>query len=84
MYESSKSIADHFLPLNVQVLAKNFLRKSCSISAKLTQIYFKKHQFCSLNICMSHQRSIAHHFFPLNVQVLEKNLLRKSCSISGN
>ena len=64
MYESSKSIADHFLPLNVQVLAKNFLRKSCSISAKLTQIYFKKHQFCSDNICMSHQSQL-HVFFCL-------------------
>ena len=77
-------IVHHFFPLNVQVLEKSFLRKSCSISEKLTQNYFNKHQFCSHNIYMSRQRSIVHHFLPLNVQVLEKKFLRKSCSISEN
>ena len=78
-----RSNVHHFFPLNVQVLEKIFLRKDCFISEK-TQIYFKKHQFCSHNICMTHQRSLVHHFFPLNVQVLEKNFLRRSCPISEN
>ena len=32
MYESSKVNCTSFVPLNVQVLEKNFLRKSCPIS----------------------------------------------------
>ena len=40
---------------------------------KLTQNYFKKHQFCSHNIYMSHQLSIVLYFFSLNVQVLQEN-----------
>ena len=76
-----RSIVHHFFPLNVQVLEKSFSRKSCSNKKKLTQNYFKKHQFCSHNKYMSHQMSVVHHFFPLNVQVLEKNFLRKSYSL---
>ena len=79
-----RSIVHHFFALNVQVPEKNFLRKSCSISEKLTRNYFKKHQFCSYIKYMSHQRSIVHHFFHLNVQVLEKNFLGKSCSLFEN
>ena len=79
-----RSIVHHSFLLNVQVLEKSFLRKSCPISDKLTQNYFKKHQFSSQNIYMSHQMSIVHHFFPLNVQDLEKSFLRKSCPISEN
>ena len=77
MYESSKVNCTSFFALNVQVLEEKFLRKSCSISEKLTQIYFKKHHFCSYKICMSHQRSIVHHFFPLNVQVLQEKFLNE-------
>ena len=79
-----RSVVHHFFPLNVQVLEKNFLRKSYSISETLTQNYFKKHQFCSYIIYMSHQRSIVYDFFLPNVQVLEKNFQRQSCSISEN
>ena len=78
------SIVNHFFPLNVQGLEKNFLGKSFSISEKITQSYFKNYQFCSHKMFMSHQRSIVHHFFLLNVQVLEKNFLWKSFSISEN
>ena len=70
---NQRSIVHHFFPLNVQVLEEKFLRKSCSISKKLTQIYFKKHQFCSYNVYTSHQMSIVHHFFLLKLQFSEKN-----------
>ena len=75
------SIEHHFFPLNVQVLEK-CLRKNCSISAKLTQKKFKRHQFCSDNTKMSHQISTVHHFFPFNVRVQEKIFLMKSYFIS--
>ena len=83
MYESSKVNCTTFFPLNVQVLEKNFLRKSCSISKNKHKTTLKNINFAH-NICMSHQRSILHHFFPLNVQVLEKSFFRRSCSISKN
>ena len=76
-------LVHHFFPLKVQVLEKNFLRESCSISENKQRL-LKKHQFCTHNKYMSHKRSPVHHFFPLNVQDLEKNFLRKSGSISEN
>ena len=84
MYESSQVNCTSFFSSYCTSPREKFLKKKLFHEWKLTQIYFKKHQFCSYNICMSHQRSIVHHFFPLNVQVLEKNFLRKSCSISEN
>ena len=84
MYESSKVNFTSFFPLNVQVLEEKILKERLFHYWKLTQNYFKKRQFCSYNICMSHQRSTVHHFFPLNVQVLKEKFLRKRCSISEN
>ena len=78
------SLVHHFFPLNVQVPEKKILEEKLFLWLKLTQNYFEKHQICSHNIFMSHQRSIVHNFFPLNVQNPEKNFLRKSCSISEN
>ena len=47
MYESSSSIVHHFFPLNVQVLEKNFLRKSCCISEN-------QHKYTLKNITFAH------------------------------
>ena len=47
MYESSNVNSTSFFPLNVQVLEKNFLRKSCSISKN-------KHKTTSKNINSDH------------------------------
>ena len=45
-YESSKINCYAFIPLNVQVIEKNFLYESCFISKTITKI-FKKSQFQS-------------------------------------
>ena len=58
------SIAHHPFPLNVQVLEKKFIRKSCSISENEQKTTFKNINFALITY-MTHQRSIVHPFFPL-------------------
>ena len=48
MYESSKVNCTSFFPLNVQVLEKSYLRKSCSISEN-------KHKYTLKNITFAHK-----------------------------
>ena len=84
IYESSNFNCTSFFSSLCTSPREKLLMEKLFPLLKLTQNYFKKHQFCSQNIYMSHQRSIVHHFYPFNVQVLEKNYLRESCSISEN
>ena len=58
------SIAHHLFPLNVRVLEKNFMRKSCSISENEHKTTFKNINFALITY-MTHQSSFVHPFFPL-------------------
>ena len=77
------SIVNHFFPLNVQVLDKNFLRTSCSISENKQKTILKNISYAHITYVESSKVTCT-SFFLLNVQFREKNFLGKSCSISEN